>query len=120
MSAGPAQQRHCAAERRQRSNCASTGSRVIFLVENYDPVTKNADAIGVLTIWWHLTIQDYRNKPKDATQHETKLTIKSRSVFYSSWTTCTVTTTRRSANNSAARSDCASSFWRPSHHALAG
>lgn len=58
----------------------STGSRVIFLVENYDPVTDNADAIGVLTIWWHLTIQDYRNKPKDATQHDTKLTIKSRSV----------------------------------------
>jgi len=84
VSAGPAQQRHCAAERRQHSNYASTGSRVIFLVENYDPVTKNADAIGVLTIWWHLTIQDYRNKPKDATQHETKLTIKSRSVFYSS------------------------------------
>ncbi len=37
----------------------------------------------MLTIWWHLTIQDYRNEPKDATQYDTKLTIKSRSVFYS-------------------------------------
>ena len=37
----------------------------------------------MLTIWWRLTIQDYRNEPKDATQHDTKLTIKSRSVFYS-------------------------------------
>ena len=56
----------------------------MFLVENYDPVTKNADAIGVLTIWWYLTIQDYMNKPKDATLHNAKLTIKSRSVLYSS------------------------------------
>lgn len=66
------------------SNYDVTDSRVIFLVDNYDPVSKNADGIGVLTIWWHLTIQDYKKKSKDATQHNTQLTIKSRAVLYSS------------------------------------
>jgi hypothetical protein len=59
-------------------------SRVIFLVENYDPSTQNADGVGVLTIEWHLTIKDYREKSKDAPQHDTSLTIKARSVLYSS------------------------------------
>lgn len=60
-----------------------TDSRVIFLVENYNPVTQEADGIGVLTIQWRLTIKDYKEK-KQNPQHDTTLTIKSRSVLYSS------------------------------------
>ncbi len=65
------------------SNYDVSDSRVIFLVENYDPATKLADGIGVLTVWWHLTIHDYKKKSKDSTQHDTNLTIKARSVLYS-------------------------------------
>lgn len=65
------------------SNYDVTDSRVIFLVENYNPATQEADGIGVLTIQWHLTIKDYKEK-KQSPQHDTTLTIKSRSVLYSS------------------------------------
>src|SRR4029450_2933979 len=39
-------------------------SRVIFLVENYNPSTQEADGIGVLSVWWDLTITDYKEKDK--------------------------------------------------------
>ena len=58
-------------------------SRVIFLVENYNPLTQNADAVGVLTIEWTLKINDYKEKKK-IPQHKSTLTVKSRSVLYSS------------------------------------
>lgn len=58
-------------------------SRVIFLVENYNEQTQEADAVGVLTIEWQLKIKDYQEKKKSPT-HETWLTVKSRSVLYSS------------------------------------
>ena len=58
-------------------------TRVIFLVENYNPSTQEADGIGVLTVWWDLTINDYKEKKKNP-QHDTKLTVKCRSVLYSS------------------------------------
>jgi len=65
------------------SNYDVSDSRVIFLVENYNSETQEADAVGVLTIEWHLTINDYKEKKKNP-QHETWLTVKSRSVLYSS------------------------------------
>jgi hypothetical protein len=58
-------------------------SRVIFLVENYDPGSGNADAVGVLTLWWDLKIVDYKEKKKSP-QHDTTLTVRTRSVLYSS------------------------------------
>lgn len=58
-------------------------SRVIFLVEDYDPVKGDAKAVGVLTIWWNLTIKDYKEKKKSPL-HDTHLTVKARSVLYSS------------------------------------
>ena len=58
-------------------------SRVIFLVENYDPSTQQADGIGVLTVWWDLTITDYKEK-KENPKHDTTLTVKAHSVLYSS------------------------------------
>lgn len=56
-------------------------SRVIFLVENYDPVSKEASAIGVLGIDWHLTIKDYKEKKKSPL-HDTTLKVTTRSVVY--------------------------------------
>jgi len=39
-------------------------SRVIFLVDNYNPSTSEADGVGILTIEWHLVIKDYKQKKK--------------------------------------------------------
>jgi hypothetical protein len=64
------------------SNYHVADSRVIFLVENYDLNTGQADAIGVLTMWWDLTIKDYKEK-KQSPKHDTTLAIKCRSVLYS-------------------------------------
>lgn len=58
-------------------------SRVLFLVENYNPTTKEADGIGVLTITWHLVIKDYKEKKK-APEHDWQLTVSARAVLYSS------------------------------------
>jgi hypothetical protein len=58
-------------------------SRVIFLVENYNPNTQEADAIGVLTVWWDMTIKDYLEKKKSP-RHDTTLTVRCRSVLYAS------------------------------------
>lgn len=64
-----------------------TDSRVIFLVDNYQPGKDGkdgtADAIGVLTIEWHLVIKDYLHK-KQQPQHDATLTIKTRSALYDS------------------------------------
>jgi hypothetical protein len=64
------------------SNYHVADSRVIFLVENYNPATSEADAIGVLTVWWDLSIKDYKEK-KQSLKHDTTLTVKCRSVLYS-------------------------------------
>lgn len=58
-----------------------TDSRVIYLVDNYNPITQEAEAIGVLGIDWHLKIVDYKEKKKNP-QHDTTLTINTRSVLY--------------------------------------
>jgi hypothetical protein len=58
-------------------------SRVIFLVENYNPDTQEAAGVGVLSIWWDLTIKDYKEKKKNP-QHDTTLTVRCRAVLYSS------------------------------------
>lgn len=56
-------------------------SRVIFLVDNYNEKSGEADAIGVLTINWHLTIKDYKEKKKSL-KHKTCLKIRARTVLY--------------------------------------
>lgn len=60
-----------------------TDSRVVFLVSGYDQEAGQADAIGVLTIDWHLKIKDYKEK-KTSNKHDTNLEIKARSVLYDS------------------------------------
>lgn len=61
-------------------------SRVIFLVDNYDPETNQADAIGVLGIDWRLTIVDYKEKKKSP-EHDTTLIVSTRSVLYDNLST---------------------------------
>lgn len=60
-------------------------SRVIFLVDGYNPKTNAADSIGVLTVTWDLTIQNYQKKKMNSPLlHETTLSVHTRSVLYSS------------------------------------
>ena len=56
-------------------------SRVLFLVDNYSQSTNEADAIGVLSIEWHLIIKDYKEK-KEALKHNTNLEVNIRVVLY--------------------------------------
>ncbi len=59
-------------------------SRTIMLVDEYHETADGkgeADAIGVLTIEWHLVIKDYQVK-KEALKHDTELTVSIRAVLY--------------------------------------
>ncbi len=58
-------------------------SRVLFLVDNYDEKKNEADAIGVLTVEWHLLIKDYKVK-KEALKYDTELEVNVRAVLYDS------------------------------------
>lgn len=65
------------------SNYNVTDSRFIYLVDNYDPTTQEADGIGVLYIGWTLKIEDYKRKTKDGGDtHNVSLDINSGSVLY--------------------------------------
>ena len=64
-------------QERPELRAGSEQSRVIFLVEDYDPVTGGAAAVGVLTLWWDLKIVDYKEKKKSP-QHDTTLTVRGR------------------------------------------
>jgi len=59
-----------------------TDSRVIFLVDNYNPNTKSADAIGVVSIDWTLTIKDYQESSNQPVLHDTTLAVQARGVMY--------------------------------------
>jgi hypothetical protein len=59
----------------------NSDSRVVYLVKNYDPVTQEAEAIGVLGIDWSLKIVDYKEKKKNP-EHDTTLRITTRAVMY--------------------------------------
>ncbi len=58
-------------------------SRVIFLVDNYNPSTQEADGIGVLTVSWNLVITNYKEK-KAEPKHDTVLDVQARAVLYGS------------------------------------
>ena len=57
-------------------------SRVLYLVEDYDPTTKNAAGIGALSIKWRLIIKDYKEK-KEAIKHDTELHVWVHAMTYS-------------------------------------
>jgi len=63
------------------SNYDKKGSKVIFLVDNYDPATQQVDGFGVLTADWHLTISDYKVK-KQSPKHAYTLEITVWAVLY--------------------------------------
>lgn len=58
-----------------------SNNRVITLLDNYDPASRNCDGIGVVTCDWRLQIQNYKEKKKEP-KHETILTIGARSLLY--------------------------------------
>ncbi|NBD00598.1 hypothetical protein GV764_16445 [Atlantibacter hermannii] len=58
------------------------GERVIYLVQNYNETTQEADAIGVVAINWKLKIKNYTEK-KTEKQHKTTLEMQTRSILYS-------------------------------------
>lgn len=66
---------------KQAKDYDKSDSRVLFLVDNYDKEKNEADAIGVLTVEWHLVIKDYQEKKK-ALQHDTTLEVNVRAVTY--------------------------------------
>ena len=67
----------------QLSNYDKSDSRVIYLVEDYDPVTQIAQGVGVLYVRWTLKIDDYKRKTKDGGDtHLTNLTVDAGSVQY--------------------------------------
>lgn len=62
-------------------NYENLDDRTLLLVHNYDPVKREADAIGVMNISWDVFIKNYKEKKKER-QHETKITTIGRSVLY--------------------------------------
>lgn len=56
-------------------------SRVIMLVYNYNPKTKECDGVGVVTCNWRLQIKNYKEK-KSELKHDTTLNISARSLLY--------------------------------------
>jgi hypothetical protein len=65
------------------SNYNASGSRVMFLVDNYNVTTKKADGLGVLFVNWSLAIRDYKRKSKDGGDtHPVSLTVRAGSVLY--------------------------------------
>ena len=65
------------------NNYNVTDSRVIFLVDNYDPTTKRADGVGVLHLGWTLIITDWKRKTKDGGDtHPVVLSFSASSVLY--------------------------------------
>ncbi len=58
-------------------------NRVLYMVDNYDPVHGGADGIGAVRVDWTLTIQNYKHKAKDGgTKHQCTINLTSRGVFY--------------------------------------
>jgi len=58
-------------------------SLVIYLVDNYNTSTKEADGLGVLYFNWSLSISDYKRKTKDGGDtHATTLQVNAGSVLY--------------------------------------
>lgn len=64
-------------------NYDASGSRVFFVVENYNESTKIADALGFVYVNWSLKISEYKRKTKDGGDtHPTVLIIHAGSATY--------------------------------------
>jgi hypothetical protein len=57
-------------------------SLTLFLVQDYDYEKKQAGAMGVLTIEWHLKIANYKSKSKHDDDPWAELDIKTRRALY--------------------------------------
>jgi len=56
-------------------------NRVITLLKDYNVTTKEADGVGIAVCEWDLSITNYQQK-KESVRHDTKVTVRSRSVLY--------------------------------------
>ncbi len=59
-----------------------TDSRVIYLVEDYDPNTHQCKAIGAEVIEWSIYVKDYKEKDKDNPNVQSTMTVSCRAVEY--------------------------------------
>jgi hypothetical protein len=57
-------------------------SKVVYLVDNFNPVSKTADAIGVLTVEYDLSIQNYKKSSNQPLKHKYKLDIQVWAMVY--------------------------------------
>ena len=69
-----------------KDNYEEKGERVIYLVQNYNEGTKEADGVGVLSIDWYIYIKDYAENCASGkpARHDSTMTINVRSVLYTS------------------------------------
>jgi len=58
-------------------------SRIFYLVDDYDPITGDGEAVGALRVDWEMIIKDYKNKSKDDLQYNTDIKVTARAVTYS-------------------------------------
>ncbi|MTJ81250.1 MAG: hypothetical protein F8N37_09555 [Telmatospirillum sp.] len=66
------------------SDYEANDSRVVMLVDRYNPTTEYAEGVGVLQVKWTLKIKDYKKKTKsDTNLHRTNIKVDSWSVLYS-------------------------------------
>jgi hypothetical protein len=65
----------------QAKDYDKTDSRVLMLVDDYDPTADTANGIGVLMVEWRLVIKDYKKK-KEAMKYNTTLDITATAVEY--------------------------------------
>jgi hypothetical protein len=71
----------------QLKNYDVSDSRAIFVVDNFNPSTGNADGVGVVYVRWRLQITNWQRKSKDGGDtHPTNLLIHAGSVLYTDQT----------------------------------
>lgn len=66
----------------QQDTYRDKNSFLIFLLENYNPGKEEADGIGVITLDWELTVENYRKNKKQCPKHDAVIRLSARSVVY--------------------------------------
>ncbi len=57
-------------------------SKVVYIVDNYNPANKTSDGIGVLTVEYNITINDYKASSNQPLQHKYTLEISVWALLY--------------------------------------
>lgn len=73
----------------QLANYDQPDSRIILLVQDYDPSTQTAEGVGFVYMNWHLKVQDYKRKTKHGGDtHDTYLLVKAGANLYFDYAMC--------------------------------